>query len=478
MEYPALTRALAYCEAHDIELPLDLAVTMFCVGAVKTEAYYDRVLERAVRDLYNGRITADELLDTMIRLLDEQMRRAWNEGMRQNGLDPAQDMTDEWEAQLQGIIDSEFSHVEQFISDVEAARDTGAPIDPLLSRAQLWAGRYNDVVNQSILATAEPQDKFEWIYGDTQHCSTCEALNGLVASAAEWEQSGFRPQSPPNDMLECGGWRCQCRLEPTDKRRSPKVLETLLDLATSAGLGKSMKGGEGSGNFGHAGRPGEVGGSAPGGSGTGERAGSREEYIASLSEQEIGVLYSWGASGNDIRSFQRGEIDNPEIAEKVRLWNEALEKGALYDGIVYRGLGEVPGDTIMDWIDGGSIILNNDQSASSIRDVATEFSRGWGTGGHVILEIDQASGVNIFGATNVTLGDRSISESEIILRGGAEYEVTGWDFIRQDTGQPTDWNDYFIGTDYSKDNLPDGFVPHEDLPYKGTYIINLAEKNE
>lgn len=264
MEYPALTRALAYCEAHDITLPLDLAVTMFCIGAVKTEAYYDRVLERGVRDLYNGRITADELLDTMIRLLDEQMRRAWNEGMRQNGLDPAQDMTDEWETQLQGIIDGEFSHVEQFITDVETARDTGAPIDPLLSRAQLWAGRYADVVNQSILATAEPKDKYEWIYGDTQHCTTCEALNGLVASAAEWEQSGFRPQSPPNDMLECGGWRCQCRLEPTDRRRSPDVLTRLLDIATGQNVGKSAKGGEGSGNFGHAGRPGEVGGSAPG----------------------------------------------------------------------------------------------------------------------------------------------------------------------------------------------------------------------
>ena len=26
----------------------------------------------------------------------------------------------------------------------------------------------------------------------------------------------FRPQNPPNQMLDCGGWRCQCRLEKTD----------------------------------------------------------------------------------------------------------------------------------------------------------------------------------------------------------------------------------------------------------------------
>lgn len=203
------------------DLPLD-------VCALKTEAYYNRVLSKGVRDLYNGRISEDDLLTTMARLLDEQMRRAWNEGARENGWTMPDDMTPEWEAELQGIIDSEFAHVQQFIADVTYARDNAQPIQPLLDRVDLWANRYNDVVNQAKLSTAEPKDKYEWIYGDTDHCETCAGLNGIVATAGEWEQAMVWPQRPPNGQLECGGWRCQCRLEPTDKRHTTNAYDRII----------------------------------------------------------------------------------------------------------------------------------------------------------------------------------------------------------------------------------------------------------
>lgn len=48
-------------------------------------------------------------------------------------------------------------------------------------------------------------------------------LNGIVAYAREWNEYGIHPQSPPNDLLECGGWRCQCRLVSTAKRVTPKA---------------------------------------------------------------------------------------------------------------------------------------------------------------------------------------------------------------------------------------------------------------
>lgn len=232
-DYPALSKVLQFCIASDIPIPDDLKAELESIG-IKTEVHYARVLSRGVRDLYSGRTTADDLLNTMVGLLDTQLRKAWNEGMRANGLDPATEMEPEWEDILQGIIDSEFEHVGQFINDVVAAAQNKEPIDPLISRAELWANRYNDVVNQAKLITAGAKDKLEWIYGDTDHCGTCEALNGLVATRSEWEQSNFHPQRPPNPMLECEGWRCQCRLEPTTKRKSPKVLDTLLNLGAAS----------------------------------------------------------------------------------------------------------------------------------------------------------------------------------------------------------------------------------------------------
>jgi hypothetical protein len=209
------------------DLPLD-------VIALKTEAHYLRVLQRGVRDLYNRKIDENGLLDVMIRLLDEQLRKAWNEGMRINGLNPQTDMTDEWEQQLQVIITQEFDYVGKFISEIVIARENGDPMDPFIQRAELWANRYNEVVNAAVLATAEPKDKLEWVLGETEeHCETCAALDGIVASAKDWQASGFHPQEPPNPMLICQGWHCQCELRPTDKRRTWGALAKLLDLAAS-----------------------------------------------------------------------------------------------------------------------------------------------------------------------------------------------------------------------------------------------------
>ena len=184
--------------------------------ALKTIGYYDRSLSAAVRDFYKGEIDSGEFIDEMIRLIEGQLTRAWNEGMRENGLDPRKDLTDAWREVLQGEVNSEFDHVLDFAADVERAAQQQLPLAPLMQRVQMWVNRYTDVLNLSIITTAKQEDRFKWIYGDTHHCETCAMLNGVVATKEQWDASGFRPQNPPNEMLECGGWRCQCRLEKTD----------------------------------------------------------------------------------------------------------------------------------------------------------------------------------------------------------------------------------------------------------------------
>jgi hypothetical protein len=159
----------------------------------------------------------------MSELIDAQLNRAWAEGMRENELDPDEDMEPEWQSMLDEIILSEYDYVDNFAADIVAARDEQLDWEPLLSRADMWANRYNDVVNQSIMTTKE--QKLIWVYGDTDHCDTCVALNGIVAWASEWEESGVKPQG---SMLECGGYRCQCEIIPTGNRHTRNALDAIM----------------------------------------------------------------------------------------------------------------------------------------------------------------------------------------------------------------------------------------------------------
>src|SRR3990167_7441782 len=72
-----LRQAGAYLEAHNLTLPLRLAAELSRV--LKTVQYYERALRGAVLGLYRGEIDGIEFVGEMIRLIEEQFRRAWNE---------------------------------------------------------------------------------------------------------------------------------------------------------------------------------------------------------------------------------------------------------------------------------------------------------------------------------------------------------------------------------------------------------------
>jgi len=211
-------------EARQNVITAMLSVAAVLDGAHKTVAYYERVLSKNVRGLYRGGMDAGAFVDDHIRLVEEQLRRAWNEGMRANDLDPSRDMKPEWEAILQDVIAEEFTHIEDFAAAIEKAAAEEQPIDGILGRVKMWANRYNEVMNLAKLTT-RPKDHYKWQIGSTvEHCSTCQGLHGKVATAKEWIASGYRPQGR---MLECGGWNCQCMLvyteEPVTQEGTPKA---------------------------------------------------------------------------------------------------------------------------------------------------------------------------------------------------------------------------------------------------------------
>jgi hypothetical protein len=55
-------------------------------------------------------------------------------------------------------------------------------------------------------------------------------------SAREWQELDVHPRGYPNPGLECQGGgpanHCDCTLEPTDGRRSPKAYNTVLNIVS------------------------------------------------------------------------------------------------------------------------------------------------------------------------------------------------------------------------------------------------------
>lgn len=181
----------------------------------KTEEYYKRALDRDVRDFYDGQMDEGEFIDEMIRLIEGQFGRAFREGARDVDYDP-KNFSDEDTAWLQARIDEEMNHVLDFAQAINDAASNGQPVEPFRNRVSMWTNRYNEIVNEAHMRFG---NLLEWVYGDTEHCTTCERLNGTVLPAKEWQESGLHPQGAPNEYLECGGWKCQCQLKPVTNRR-------------------------------------------------------------------------------------------------------------------------------------------------------------------------------------------------------------------------------------------------------------------
>lgn len=196
----------------------------------KTYSYLLNTVQHMVYGVYNGNMGGD-FVDILGNLLTGQITQAFQQAYEDEGFTgfilPAElqsALTD----QINTLVN--FDYIYQYYKDIVDARVDGTSIIPLLARAQLWANRYNESYNLAIMILTKMHGgKLMWVEGDTVHkCSTCLALDGIVAYAAEWERAGVKPQDAPNAALECDGWQCLCSLTPTNKRRTRKAYDKIM----------------------------------------------------------------------------------------------------------------------------------------------------------------------------------------------------------------------------------------------------------
>lgn len=233
IRYPALSAAVRAAMTFDVDLhPLILRLCPEHAPLfAKTYAFFLRTMERLIRSVYDGNL-GGEFIEIAKNLIDGQISQAYTQAWNDEGTGGA--LPAYLSDAAAAMIADQQQYVDGLYRDIVDARVDETALAPLLARAALWANRWNEAYDHGVhLITLNNGGKEIWVLGATEeHCPTCSALNGIVAYAREWEELGVAPQNAPNDKLECGGWRCDCRREPTDKRRSPKAFETILNIVT------------------------------------------------------------------------------------------------------------------------------------------------------------------------------------------------------------------------------------------------------
>ena len=185
---------------------------------------YRSEIRNITRSLWNGAIDYNQAFDLMMFNIRAGLTSAWHNGMKEVGLLPA-DMTPQERLALEQIVQSEFSHIDGYLTWIEQnSKANGGKLGSLWPRANLWINRYLDVQNQAKV-TAQNDPRLEWVWNPMkEHCIDCEHLNGKVKRASQWQQYGIRPQSPD---LACRGFNCGCALLPSDKPLSRGPLPRL-----------------------------------------------------------------------------------------------------------------------------------------------------------------------------------------------------------------------------------------------------------
>jgi hypothetical protein len=178
----------------------------------KSDADFGRRVRGLAHGLWAGTIDWSQFADSLADAIYRGYEQAWREGASRCGISPAE-RSDAERIALQREITADVGRVRGFGDWISAhSKALGFKEATVLSRASIWTNRYNSVATLAQV-TACADQKLRWKIGSThEHCADCLTYNGKVYRASVWRKYAAIPQS---SFLECGGWRCECTLNPT-----------------------------------------------------------------------------------------------------------------------------------------------------------------------------------------------------------------------------------------------------------------------
>lgn len=179
-----------------------------------TQQAFKNGIRSAIRGLWNGSLSKSQFTSSLQSTIARNLTTAWLEGATECGI-TIEELTDKDKKARDAFIKEQQSFVSGFASDIrESDKLSKGRLQPLFDRAEMWVNRYSDAKERA-RELACGDEKLEWQVGAAEHCKDCLGYNGKVYRASVWGE--IRPQS---SCLACGGFRCKCRRNVTNKRAS------------------------------------------------------------------------------------------------------------------------------------------------------------------------------------------------------------------------------------------------------------------
>ena len=187
------------------------------------ERDYGRSVRAAARGLLMSVFDEFTFIDSMISTIQRGLTRAFGEGLKQAGVDPAnldapaylpeRLALDETINQNQASLFNFSAFIQRERADNYLEGKKQVAIEHVMNRALLWSNQY-DKARTTAFTMASGDALLTWGLGPTSdHCLSCLTFDGRTYRASTWAKYGALPKS---SRLCCGGYRCQCGLVPAD----------------------------------------------------------------------------------------------------------------------------------------------------------------------------------------------------------------------------------------------------------------------
>lgn len=181
----------------------DILQRLKAIQATRLE--FENTLEDIIAEARTGNLTRRRFGTILRNQIEVTGRKAFRDGLIDGGVADAS-MDDEDEETVQNITREQRQYVSGLQNQIY---DGGLTDEQAAAKPAMWFNKSIQPFYQAGLGSADKNGYYEWVYGDTEHCSDCLALNGQIHRMRDYQRTGWLPKA---SQLECNGFNCECNL--------------------------------------------------------------------------------------------------------------------------------------------------------------------------------------------------------------------------------------------------------------------------